>query len=183
VQADAQQRNVGDSARGCVVTSHSRRVTANSHREPNQVCTFVAAGQFGRRSALGGNAPNVALLKSAQGRLSRRTASPIPSRLYLPVPLDLFSRRVVGSATSAITTACSLCALCRTFFEPVARGPACCITPTGEESKPKPAVPHVVTFAMVSLSRITHDPKVMGGRPCIRGLRVTVGTVMGLLAC
>lgn len=31
------------------------------------------------------------------------------------------------------------------------------------------------------LSRITHDPSVMGGRPCIRGLRVTVGTVVGLL--
>jgi uncharacterized protein (DUF433 family) len=32
------------------------------------------------------------------------------------------------------------------------------------------------------LARITHDPMVMGGRPCIRGLRVTVGTVVGLLA-
>jgi len=32
------------------------------------------------------------------------------------------------------------------------------------------------------LARITHDPEVMGGRPCIRGLRVTVGTVVGLLA-
>jgi uncharacterized protein (DUF433 family) len=32
------------------------------------------------------------------------------------------------------------------------------------------------------LSRITHDPEVMGGRPCLRGLRVTVGTVVGLLA-
>lgn len=32
------------------------------------------------------------------------------------------------------------------------------------------------------LDRITHDPSVMGGRPCIRGMRVTVGTVMGLLA-
>ena len=32
------------------------------------------------------------------------------------------------------------------------------------------------------LQRITHDPAVMGGRPCIRGLRVTVGTVLGLLA-
>ncbi|RMF82938.1 MAG: DUF433 domain-containing protein [Nitrospirae bacterium] len=32
------------------------------------------------------------------------------------------------------------------------------------------------------LSRITHDPDVMGGRPCLRGLRVTVGTVVGLLA-
>lgn len=30
--------------------------------------------------------------------------------------------------------------------------------------------------------RITHDPAVMGGKPCIRGLRVTVGMVLGLLA-
>ena len=32
------------------------------------------------------------------------------------------------------------------------------------------------------LSRITHDLAVMGGRPCIRGMRVTVGTILGLLA-
>jgi uncharacterized protein (DUF433 family) len=32
------------------------------------------------------------------------------------------------------------------------------------------------------LQRITHDPAVMGGRPCIRGMRVTVGTIVGLLA-
>jgi uncharacterized protein (DUF433 family) len=32
------------------------------------------------------------------------------------------------------------------------------------------------------LDRITHSPAVMGGRPCIRGMRVTVGTIMGLLA-
>jgi uncharacterized protein (DUF433 family) len=32
------------------------------------------------------------------------------------------------------------------------------------------------------IERITHDPAVMGGKPCIRGLRVTVGTVIGLLA-
>jgi len=25
------------------------------------------------------------------------------------------------------------------------------------------------------------DPEVMGGRPCIRGMRVTVGTILGLL--
>lgn len=31
-------------------------------------------------------------------------------------------------------------------------------------------------------SRITHDVGVMGGRPCIRGMRVTVGTILGLLA-
>ena len=32
------------------------------------------------------------------------------------------------------------------------------------------------------LSRITHDGQIMGGRPCIRGMRVTVGTIVGLLA-
>lgn len=32
------------------------------------------------------------------------------------------------------------------------------------------------------LTRITCDPQVMGGRPCIRGMRVTVGVVVGLLA-
>lgn len=32
------------------------------------------------------------------------------------------------------------------------------------------------------LARITHDPGTMGGRPCIRGMRVTVGTIVGLLA-
>ena len=35
---------------------------------------------------------------------------------------------------------------------------------------------------METLKRITLDPAVMGGKPCIRGLRVTVGTVVGLLA-
>jgi uncharacterized protein (DUF433 family) len=35
---------------------------------------------------------------------------------------------------------------------------------------------------MKALSRITIDPEVMGGKPCIRGLRVTVGTVVGLVA-
>ena len=35
---------------------------------------------------------------------------------------------------------------------------------------------------MELLERITNDPTVMGGRPCIRGLRVTVGTILGLLA-
>jgi uncharacterized protein (DUF433 family) len=36
--------------------------------------------------------------------------------------------------------------------------------------------------APVQFERITHDPAVMGGKPCIRGLRVTVGTILGLLA-
>ena len=35
---------------------------------------------------------------------------------------------------------------------------------------------------MMPLKRITRDPAVMSGKPCIRGLRVTVGTVVGLLA-
>jgi uncharacterized protein (DUF433 family) len=35
---------------------------------------------------------------------------------------------------------------------------------------------------MMKLARITADPEVMGGKPCIRGLRVTVGTVVGLVA-
>src|SRR5438477_9467047 len=39
---------------------------------------------------------------------------------------------------------------------------------------------HLETF--MPFDRITHDPAVMGGKPCIRGLRVTVGTLIGLLA-
>jgi uncharacterized protein (DUF433 family) len=35
---------------------------------------------------------------------------------------------------------------------------------------------------MENLSRITFDPHVMGGKPCIRGMRVTVGTIVGLIA-
>lgn len=35
---------------------------------------------------------------------------------------------------------------------------------------------------MQATRRITHDPEVMGGKPCIRGLRVTVGTIVGLLS-
>ena len=31
------------------------------------------------------------------------------------------------------------------------------------------------------LARITHDPAVMVVRPCIRGMRLTVGTIVGLL--
>lgn len=35
---------------------------------------------------------------------------------------------------------------------------------------------------MRRLDRITHNPKIMGGKPIIRGMRVTVGTVVGLVA-
>ena len=34
----------------------------------------------------------------------------------------------------------------------------------------------------MQIERITHNPAVMGGKPCIRGLRVMVGTILGLLA-
>ena len=34
----------------------------------------------------------------------------------------------------------------------------------------------------MKFARITHDPAVMGGKACIRGMRITVGTVIGLLA-
>jgi uncharacterized protein (DUF433 family) len=33
--------------------------------------------------------------------------------------------------------------------------------------------------AMAQLDRITQDPAVMGGKPCIRGMRVTVGMIVG----
>src|SRR3954469_2212236 len=42
--------------------------------------------------------------------------------------------------------------------------------------------PPYTLFVMKVLTRITVDPLKMGGRPCIRGLRVTVGTVVGLVA-
>ena len=32
------------------------------------------------------------------------------------------------------------------------------------------------------LERITFDPMIMGGKPCIRGMRITVGTIVGLVA-
>ena len=35
---------------------------------------------------------------------------------------------------------------------------------------------------MQKLDRITFNPNVMGGKPCIRGMRVTVGTLVGLIA-
>jgi len=35
---------------------------------------------------------------------------------------------------------------------------------------------------MPTLERITRDPEVMGGKPCVRGMRVTVGMIVGLVA-
>lgn len=35
---------------------------------------------------------------------------------------------------------------------------------------------------MKGFQRITFAPGVMGGKPCLRGLRVTVGSIVGLVA-
>ena len=32
---------------------------------------------------------------------------------------------------------------------------------------------------MAQIDRITQDPAIMGGKPCIRGMRVTVGMIVG----
>jgi len=34
----------------------------------------------------------------------------------------------------------------------------------------------------MKFQRITFNPAVMGGKPCIRGMRITVGTIVGLVA-
>lgn len=35
---------------------------------------------------------------------------------------------------------------------------------------------------MPALNRVTRNPEVMGGKPCLRGMRVTVGAIVGLVA-
>ncbi len=35
---------------------------------------------------------------------------------------------------------------------------------------------------MLALDRITFDPQIMGGRACIRGMRVTVSLILNLVA-
>ncbi len=37
-------------------------------------------------------------------------------------------------------------------------------------------------FQMLGLDRITFDPNVMGGRACIRGMRITVSLLLNLIA-
>ena len=34
----------------------------------------------------------------------------------------------------------------------------------------------------MKFDRITHNPLQMGGRPCIRGMRITVGLIVGMIA-
>jgi uncharacterized protein (DUF433 family) len=35
---------------------------------------------------------------------------------------------------------------------------------------------------LFGFDRITIDPAVMGGKPCLRGMRVTVGMIVGMIA-
>jgi uncharacterized protein (DUF433 family) len=35
---------------------------------------------------------------------------------------------------------------------------------------------------MLNINRITSDPNIMGGKACIRGMRITVSVVLNLLA-
>ena len=45
----------------------------------------------------------------------------------------------------------------------------------------KPYIPAIIRI-MKELDRITMNPRIMTGRPCIRGMRITVGTIIGLVA-
>jgi uncharacterized protein (DUF433 family) len=39
-----------------------------------------------------------------------------------------------------------------------------------------------INMKFPDIDRITINPRVMGGKPCIRGIRITVGTITGLLS-
>jgi len=52
----------------------------------------------------------------------------------------------------------------------------------GSIVKVEPLQSRTEKMTMRELTRITLDPEVMGGKPCIRGMRVTVGTLVGLVA-
>ncbi|MFQ6055233.1 MAG: DUF433 domain-containing protein [Methanosarcinales archaeon] len=43
-------------------------------------------------------------------------------------------------------------------------------------------VQSVIGIGLVKLERITMDPEVMGGQPCIRGLRIPVSLIIKLIA-
>lgn len=55
--------------------------------------------------------------------------------------------------------------------------------PTGKPDNGYPSTDNrQPTPDMEPLDRITFDPLVMGGKPCIRGMRITVGTIVGMVA-
>ena len=54
------------------------------------------------------------------------------------------------------------------------------------ENTPLLAIPAFLPYShpirgtdMEALDRITQNPEIMGGKPCIRGMRVTVGMIVG----
>ena len=53
---------------------------------------------------------------------------------------------------------------------------------SGKNDGKHPEAEGIGGIKMKTISRITLDPDVMGGKPCIRGMRVTVGTILGLLS-
>ena len=57
-----------------------------------------------------------------------------------------------------------------------------CSVATNRPSKPWVGGSNPSGRNMNDLDRITFDPNVMGGKPCLRGMRVTVGTIVGLVA-
>jgi uncharacterized protein (DUF433 family) len=53
---------------------------------------------------------------------------------------------------------------------------------TGRAESPAPAVIEMEARTMLGFDRITFDPDVMGGRACIRGMRITVSLIVNLVA-
>ena len=60
--------------------------------------------------------------------------------------------------------------------------PAASASPGEHRDWRKIAAPDQRRISVTSTNRITFDPAVMGGKACIRGLRVTVGAVLELFA-
>jgi len=92
---------------------------------------------------------------SAEAMWSHGVLSHLTADLWLPLQDEATARAPVVRATGAATAS-------------VGRSPD--ILDAEHQPMPEP------------LTRITRDPEVMGGKPCLRGLRVTVGTVVGLVA-
>ncbi|MGB8907341.1 MAG: DUF433 domain-containing protein [Candidatus Cybelea sp.] len=63
------------------------------------------------------------------------------------------------------------------------RGPVPSVRSALDESCGRGSRPHRVReYPIVeSLDRVTQRPEVMGGRACIRGMRVTVGMIVGMI--
>jgi uncharacterized protein (DUF433 family) len=56
------------------------------------------------------------------------------------------------------------------------------LCPTDLKKIKKGIMGHKGVIPMERLDRITHQPEIMGGKACIRGMRVTVGMIVGQMA-